>query len=71
MNAWTGPAILAVSKGPQSQFGYCLWYRNSNSTAFDVPDTASSIGAGFARCKGLVLNCLYVFLGTELTTNSG
>ena len=31
-----GPAVLAVSKGPQSQLRYCGWYRSSHCTNFDM-----------------------------------
>ena len=36
-----GPAILAVLKAPQSQFRYCLWYRSSHGTNFDISEIAS------------------------------
>ena len=36
----TGPAILAVVKGPQSQTRYCSWYRSSHGTDFDISEIA-------------------------------
>ena len=39
----TGPAILAVSKGPRSQFKYCLWSRSSHGTDFDIAGVASPV----------------------------
>ena len=36
----TGLAVLAVSKGPQSQFRYCWWYRSSHGTDFDISEIA-------------------------------
>ena len=41
MPASTGPAIVAVSKGPHSQFRYCWWYRSSHGTDLDVSEIAS------------------------------
>ena len=38
-----GPAIWTVSKGPQSQFRYCLWYRSSHGTDFDISEIASPV----------------------------
>ena len=35
--------ILAVSKGPQSQFRYCRWYRSSHGTDFDISETADLV----------------------------
>ena len=32
----TKPALLAVSKGPQSQFRYYWWYRSRRSTDFTL-----------------------------------
>ena len=32
----TGPAILAVSNGPQRQFRYCCWYRSSRGAELDI-----------------------------------
>ena len=40
-----GPAILAVSKGPQSQFRYCWWYRKSHGIDFDVSEIAGPVWA--------------------------
>ena len=40
---YTGPAVLAVSKGLQSQFRYCLWHRSSYSTDFDMSEIASPV----------------------------
>ena len=38
-----GPVILAVSKGPLSQLRYCLWYRSSHGTDFDISEIASPV----------------------------
>ena len=35
-----GSAVLAVPKGPQSQFRHCWWYRSSHGTDVDIPDIA-------------------------------
>ena len=40
------PAILAVSKGPQSQFRYCSWCRSNHGTDFDVYEIASNAFSG-------------------------
>ena len=47
-----GPGIVAVSKGPQSQFRYCWWYTSSHSTESDISEKASP---GFPRSLGKLL----------------
>ena len=38
-----GLAVLAVSKGPQSQFRYCWWHGGSHGTDFDISEIANPV----------------------------
>ena len=40
-NGRTGPAILAVSKGPQSHLRYGWWYGGSHGTDINISEIAS------------------------------
>ena len=42
-NTMAGPALLAVSKWPQSQFQYCWWYRSSRGSDFDISEIAGPV----------------------------
>ena len=50
-----GPAIWAVSKGPQSQFRYCRWYKGRYGTDFDNSEIASPFwGERAGKLQGVV-----------------
>ena len=65
--AVTGPAILAVSKGPQSQSRYCWWYRSNFSTDFDISDIAGPVLGLLTSWVSIV----FIMLGLEASRLEG